>query len=187
MKKFPSDIAAEIKSLITMEDVACRYGFEVKHGFISCPFHPNDDTPSLKLYPEDRGFHCFGCNEHGSVIDFTMKLFSISFGQALIRLSSDFCLGLPTDRPNKIEAKNYFQLKKEKELFKRKRNEEFSALVKERRALWEIIVTNSPKNTGDEISTQYASAAKRISYIDYLLDNLYSGGDSNKSDRNRAG
>lgn len=42
-------IADEIKSLVTMQQVAEFYGFQVgRSGFISCPFHTGDHTASLK-------------------------------------------------------------------------------------------------------------------------------------------
>ena len=34
-----------------------------------CPFH-NDTKPSLKITPEKKGFHCFGCGAKGNVLDF---------------------------------------------------------------------------------------------------------------------
>lgn len=84
--------AAEIiKTTLSMRDVAARYGFTPnRSGNILCPFHP-EKTPSLKLYDQPgRGFNCFSCGATGSVIDFVMKLFSISFAQAIRRLGTDF-------------------------------------------------------------------------------------------------
>jgi hypothetical protein len=39
-----------------------------RDGKIACPFHA-DDTPSLHVYPDDRGWYCFGCEIGGSIID----------------------------------------------------------------------------------------------------------------------
>ena len=41
------------------------------HGQLTllCPFH-NDTKPSLKITPEKKGFHCFGCGAKGNVLDF---------------------------------------------------------------------------------------------------------------------
>lgn len=49
-----------------------------------CPFH-QEDSPSFFVYPNNT-FHCFGCQEHGSSIDFVMKLEGISFVDAVRRL-----------------------------------------------------------------------------------------------------
>ena len=62
----------------------------MKHGFIRCPFHA-DRTPSLKLYSDH--FHCFGCGEHGDVIDLTAGLLGCSESEAARRLEADFGSG----------------------------------------------------------------------------------------------
>lgn len=90
--------AFEIKSRLTMAAVAEMYGFEPsREGFIRCPFHDNGNerTPSLKIYPEHRGFYCHACGTGGSVIDFTMRLFDVPFKEAIRKLNDDFRLGLP--------------------------------------------------------------------------------------------
>lgn len=48
----------------------------------NCPFHGPEETPSLFLYP-DHHYHCFGCGEHGDVIDFVQKRRGCSFTEAL--------------------------------------------------------------------------------------------------------
>lgn len=89
------DIAAQIRERITMQEALDTYGIEAaRNGFIHCPFHPEDRTPSLKVYPDGRGWHCFGCGRGGSVIDFVMALFRLPFSAAMIRLDHDFRLGL---------------------------------------------------------------------------------------------
>jgi len=47
-----------------------------------CPFH-NDTHPSLVLYPEDRGYHCFVCSQGGDNIDLVMRLLDTSFPGAI--------------------------------------------------------------------------------------------------------
>ena len=34
-----------------------------------CPFH-QEKTPSFIVNPRSQTFYCFGCHEHGSVVDF---------------------------------------------------------------------------------------------------------------------
>lgn len=49
-----------------------------------CPFH-TEKTPSFFIF-QDNHFKCFGCGEHGDVIDFVQKLYGLSFKDALKHL-----------------------------------------------------------------------------------------------------
>lgn len=92
-----TDKAAEIKRLVPMTQAAPFYGVEIRSdGFGCCPFH-GEKTPSMKVYDGDRGWHCFGCHEGGSVIDFVMKLYGLPFLDAEKRLDADFRLNLFQD------------------------------------------------------------------------------------------
>lgn len=46
-----------------------------------CPFH-KEKSPSFSVNAERGFFYCFGCKEHGSAIDFVMKLEGKSFPEA---------------------------------------------------------------------------------------------------------
>jgi DNA primase len=52
-----------------------------------CPFH-KEKTPSFHVNPERGIFHCFGCKESGTAIDFVMKVEGRTFPEA-IRLLAD--------------------------------------------------------------------------------------------------
>lgn len=89
-----NQIADAIKKQLTSRQVAEHYGFRPNcAGFIPCPFH-NEKEPSLKLFRDDRGWWCFGCQRGGSVIDFVMEFFHEPFYAACMRLNMDFGLGL---------------------------------------------------------------------------------------------
>lgn len=47
-----------------------------------CPFH-DEKTPSFKVKQSDNHFKCYGCGAYGDVIDFIVKLKSISFQDAV--------------------------------------------------------------------------------------------------------
>ncbi|HEU0127876.1 MAG TPA: DNA primase, partial [Pseudonocardiaceae bacterium] len=51
-----------------------------------CPFH-DEKTPSLSVRPSHGTFHCFGCAQGGSVIDFVMKIDHLGFVEAVERLA----------------------------------------------------------------------------------------------------
>jgi DNA primase len=58
-----------------------------------CPFH-SEKTPSFTVNEEKGLFHCFGCGESGDVIDFVMKLDSVTFPEARAQL------GIASTRPS---------------------------------------------------------------------------------------
>ncbi len=156
-----SDIAETIKRILSMDQVARRYGFDPgRAGFIHCPFHTGDRTPSLRIYAEPgRGFHCFGCDAGGSVIDFVMRLFNISFSQVIVRLNVDFGLGLSGGRP---DPRALERLKKEraKEYWARELMEaEYLALAREFRRLWETRIQKAPSGPQEGLDPEFCRVA----------------------------
>lgn len=159
-----------IKQSVTMREMAERYGFEPNMGgFIKCPFHQGDHTASLKIYPDNKGFHCFGCGAHGSVIDFAMKLFDLTFPQAIIRISADFNLGLTAQRPTKLEASCIIEERKKREKEKNQAIIEYMEVAAEHRYLWEATKYFAPTSP-DFIHPLYAEAVKKLSYLEWWLD-----------------
>ncbi len=53
-----------------------------------CPLHEGDDTPSFIVTPGKNVWHCFGCQQGGSVIDWVMQSRSVSFRHAVELLRS---------------------------------------------------------------------------------------------------
>lgn len=51
-----------------------------------CPFH-RDSKPSFHVNQERGFFHCFGCQESGSAIDYLMKLEGVTFPEAVRALA----------------------------------------------------------------------------------------------------
>ena len=90
--------ATEIKEHVTTADACRAYGIRINAaGFAECPFH-HEKTASMKVYPGDRGWNCFGCGRHGDVIDLVRGLYGLNFMEAISKLNDDFNVGLPLDR-----------------------------------------------------------------------------------------
>lgn len=179
------DCANQVKSAVKMADICRMYGIEVNQaGFARCPFH-SEKTASLKIYPGDRGWHCFGCGDGGSVIDFVMKFFGLDLMRAIRRIDSDFGLGLPLDREqSEEEAKEASRIAYERrqEITRQKKAHQ-DALERYYNALaaWVDADTaaqeTAPKSLFEPISDIYASAVKtrdRAAYrLDLAADELY--------------
>ncbi len=84
-----SDIA-EVRDRVRIEEVIGEYVALRRAGAGSlkglCPFH-EEKTPSFNVRPSHGTFHCFGCSEGGSAIDFVMKIEVIGFPEAVERLA----------------------------------------------------------------------------------------------------
>jgi len=54
-----------------------------------CPFHGGgqEKTPSFKVDPDLKMYHCFGCQKGGSVIGFVMEMENLSYPEALKNLA----------------------------------------------------------------------------------------------------
>lgn len=184
------DLADQVKSLVTIREVAEHYGFYPNRaGYICCPFH-REKTASLKLYPDGRGWCCFGCHAGGTVIDFVMKLFDIPFRQAILRINADFALGLTWDKPDPavrsavLEARRREARRKAKLEHLEERHRELAA---EHCYWWDVLKYFTPVRDGDSVYTHplYVEAVKKQPYLEYLLDELEEEIAEVKEDRGR--
>ena len=68
----PKSAAQVIRDTVDMQQILDLYGYRTRRGFMVCPFHGDTDA-SLKVYKGNGGWHCYGCDRGGSVIDFVME------------------------------------------------------------------------------------------------------------------
>lgn len=163
------DLAGQLKARVPMEEAVRFYGFAPnRSGFLRCPFHA-EKTASLKIYPD--GWHCFGCGRGGSVIDFVMERYGLSFRQACLRLDTDFGLGLIShgkmaDRRAIQEAR-----RKAREIEERQAQEEADelAFLAEHRYWWEIRQVFAPEADG-YLHPLYIQAIKVLPWLEYMCD-----------------
>lgn len=92
-----SDVAALIKDSVGILDlvgqvVPLRRAGNHHKGL--CPFH-QEKTPSFTVHPDKGFYHCFGCGAGGDVINFTMRHWNLSFGEAVEYLAERYHISLP--------------------------------------------------------------------------------------------
>ncbi len=81
---------AEVRERNRIDEVIGEYvalrraGADSRKGL--CPCH-DEKTPSFNVRPGQGTFHCFGCAEGGSVVDFIMKIEHLGFVEAVERLA----------------------------------------------------------------------------------------------------
>lgn len=167
----------DIKNRINMIDICKTYGFNIQRGnFICCPFH-NEKTPSLKLYDGNRGFYCFGCGEHGSIIDFVMRYFNLDFMKAISKLNDDFNLGLPIgkkiDRRTQLEInRTAFERKRKIEAEKKQREQienDYWAAFDEWKRLDDNKRNYAPQTPTEPLHPLFVEALKNIAGAEYNL------------------
>ena len=147
-----------VKQSVTAGQAAKAYGLEVDvHGMALCPFH-DDHHPSLKL---DRRFYCFGCGASGDVIDFTARLFGISFKDAATKLAADF--GISAETKQVFIRQNPSRLE---ELRCRRALTAYLHLLKEWKTRY------APKTPEDSLDDRFVESCQQYDRIAGLLEML---------------
>jgi len=80
-----------------------------------CPFH-NEKTPSFTVAPDKQIFHCFGCGESGSAIDFVMKHDHLDFVSAIETIANESGLQVVYEKSgdsNYSKTQEYFEIMKQ--------------------------------------------------------------------------
>jgi len=87
-----------------------------------CPFHGGgqEKTPSFKVDPDLKMYHCFGCSKGGSVIGFIMEMEKISYPEAIKNLAGKMNIEIIYDESDNPEKEDRSSIKEELfELYKR--------------------------------------------------------------------
>lgn len=105
--------AQVIRDTVSMQQILDLYGYTVKKGFMVCPFH-GDTDPSMKIYTGRNGhsgWHCFGCQRGGSVIDFVKEHEGCNFPTAVRAIDNALHMGLfpPREDPYQMEEQRRVQ------------------------------------------------------------------------------
>ena len=96
--------AQSIRDSVDMQTILSLYGYQTdRSGFMCCPFH-GERQGSMKIYPKNGGWHCYGCGRGGSVIDFVMEHENCDFRTAVIAIDKALNLRLMDAKENPIES-----------------------------------------------------------------------------------
>ena len=153
------------------------YGIETsRSNFCRCPFH-QEKSASFKAYSGNRGFYCFGCGAHGSVIDFVMQYFGLNFQDAIAKINEDFSLGLPIGE--KLDRRKQLEMQRQAFIRKREMNAKKAEQERLENAYWEAFNewkrlddnkrNYAPKTPSEPLHPLFVEALKNIATAEYNL------------------
>lgn len=162
MKGYDPDLFRKVKEAVSMQQVAEYYGLQLnRKGLCQCPFH-QDKNPSLKIYPDGKGFYCFTCGTGGDQIKFAALYSDMSNYEAAKTLAAAFHISLS-------EPVTYRE-KREAELARRRRAA--VAAFKKRAMMYVKMYWILLCEAIHERNEHFTEALQNITYIEYLLQNL---------------
>lgn len=154
----------EVKRLLGMERVAEFYGYKVQRGKVClCPFH-KDTHPSLKVYPDGKGFYCWSCGVGGDVVKFVALLFNLENREACFKLIEDFSLPIKTEGLTYREKRER-QDRQNKYLKFRKFQEEAYSILWE---YWKLLCNAAQRYS----SLHFDEAMQELTIVEYWLECL---------------
>ena len=156
------ELFQKVKESVSMQQVVEHYGLRINpKGLCRCPFH-NDKKPSLKVYPNGKGFYCFACGVGGDQISFAAKYLGVGNLEAAKTLAAEFAV--------EIKEPITYREKREAKLRKNKRQEqrEFVDRAKMYLLAYYGLLCDSIRNK----DKHFWEGLGNITYVQYLLDCL---------------
>lgn len=152
----------EIKEKYSMKEVAVRYGFHPNRaGFISCPFHKGDRSPSLKIY--DKDFHCHACGVNGDIFTFVQLIDQVDFKTAFQSLGGTY------EKPSFKSKLALYKAQKQREMREKEKER-----LKRRKELNNILIDvyRDFMNRSEPFSDTWCSCCNALQYQLYLQEVL---------------
>lgn len=157
-----SGLFSRVKEAVSMGQVAEYYGLKINaKGLAICPFH-QDRNPSLKIYPDGKGFYCFTCGTGGDQISFTAKFLGVRNGEAAKVLAEAF--GIPS-----TEAASYREKREaERQARKRKEIREFARYSKVSLIVYYGLLCEAVR----ERNTHFYEGLENLTWVQYMMKQI---------------
>jgi DNA primase len=102
--RYADDSRDRVFEAVDMVRLMSNHGIELRRAgvnsyFGNCPFH-DERTDSFHVSPDERLYHCFGCQASGDAFKFVMEKEGVDFVGALESLASRFGVALETRDEN---------------------------------------------------------------------------------------
>lgn len=165
MREFRSckdpELYRKVKEGVDISQVAEYFGFPPNaKGLSLCPFH-QDKKPSMKLYPNGKGFYCFSCGTGGDQIKLAALYMGVSNTEAAEELAVAF--QIPVSVPVTYREKREAELK----MKKRYKLAAFRKRAGMYLQMYRILLCEARR---EPQSPHFDESIKYLEYVDYLLE-----------------
>lgn len=158
---YDPELYRKVKGAVSMQQAAEHCGLKVERGHCLCPFH-QDRRPSMKIYPDGRGYYCFSCGSGGDQVKLVAQYRDIGSYEAAKELAMAF--GIP------IQVPVTYREQREAEKQRRKR-QELAAFVK-RSKMWLTAYRGLLCEAIQKQDEHFYEGLGNLTYAEYLLDCL---------------
>ena len=171
-----TDYAELIRQSVSMPQILALYGFGSPRGHrMPCPLH-NGVKPNFTFNNER--FKCYVCGAHGTVIDFVMQLYGLSFMDAMKRIDQDCKLGLKIgehcsdeqDAQRRRELDERIAARRARQSERQRLYDEYHDALDRWIEMDKVVQNEAPQLPWDEPSDRYAHAVKWISAAADVVD-----------------
>ncbi len=157
------ELFARVKEAVSIRQAAEYCGLEPNaRGWCICPFHA-DRHPSMKLYPDGRGYYCFVCQSGGDQIRLAAKCLGINNYEAAKRLAEAY--GVPVNEPQTYSEKR----KAEKQARERAKLKGWVKWATAQLSMYRILLCEARQDPG---SPHFTEGVRNLSQVEYLLECL---------------
>lgn len=155
------DLYQKVKDAVSMQQAVEYCGMKVEKGHCLCPFH-KDRRPSMKIYPDGKGYYCFACGAGGDQIKFVARYHGLRNYEAAKELASAF--GIPVRIPVTYREK--------REAERRQRGRQAQAAFVRRAKMHLTVYRGLLCEAIRERNEHFWEGLGNLTYVEYLLDCL---------------
>ena len=160
-RSYDPELYRKVKESVTMQQAVEYCGLRVIKDKCLCPFH-KDQHPSMKIYPDGKGYYCFACGSGGDQVKFVARYLGVNNYDAAKELAQAF--GIPIEEPVTYREKREAEKKKRC----RREKDEFSRYARKWLMVYRSLLCEAVR-TQDR---HFWEGLGNLSYVDYLLECL---------------
>lgn len=159
---YDPELFLKVKEAVTIQQAVEYCGIMVnRKGLAMCPFH-QDKNPSLKVYPNGKGFYCFACGAGGDQIKFVSRYHDVSNYDAAKMLASAY--GIPVRVPVS------YREKRKAELCRKKRQD--TAAFAKRARIYLMVYYGLLCEAVREKNEHFYEGLENLSWSIYMLEQI---------------